>query len=124
MITRTQKAAKFMLAVWLAFSFVAAGALVHLRELHAKLHCEGSSPCCASSCETSHKHADETESELPQDHQCLIELIAAGCVDGPVAIGFVPIEFTAISETPLVERNLFVTGISSSAIPGRAPPSC
>ncbi|MFT4688299.1 MAG: hypothetical protein ACI9OD_000495 [Limisphaerales bacterium] len=120
MVTRTQHALKLLLATALAFSVLAAGTLVHLPGLHAELHCEGASYCCSSGCQAETGH--EQGSGLPDGHQCLIELLAAGCADVPVAIGFVPLQFVVISEVTLLEHGQVASGLSSSAIPGRAPP--
>lgn len=126
MTERTRQALKMLLATWLVGSVLLAGSLVHLPELHEKLHCGGTTSCCASGCgsQAEHDHGHDHGHGLPEDHQCLTELLAAGCVDAPVAVGFVPVQFVALSEATLFEEAQVVSGCSSSAIPGRAPPAC
>lgn len=123
-----QQALRVLLAIWLVGSVLAAGSLVHLPELHAKLHCEGTASCCATGCspeaehDHGHGHSHDHDSELPNDHQCLTELLAGGCVDAPVAVDFVPTQFVALSEASLLEPTAELSGYSASAVPGRAPP--
>ncbi len=119
---RAQNALKFLLATSLVCSVVAAGALVHLPDLHAKLHSKGTSCCCATGGSISPE--DHQNSEMPEDHQCFIELLAAGCVDAPLAVHFIPLQFVPISEAKLLDREQLAPTVSSSALPGRAPPTC
>lgn len=124
MTAQFRQALKVSLAAWLAVSVLAAGALIHLPHLHAELHCEATSSCCDAGCESADEHCPDSETELPADHQCLIELLAAGCVDVPITTGFVPVSFVPISETALLDAGQLASSISSSALPGRAPPIC
>jgi len=119
MILRIQNASKWLLAGWLALSILAAGSLVHLPDLHAQLHCDSHhSHCHAGDSDHDHDH------NLPDDHQCLVELLAAGGADAPVVADFVPVQFVAISEIALLDQDQFIPGISSAVVPGRAPPVC
>lgn len=124
MAIRTQQAIRMLLALWLVVSVLVAGGLVHLPELHAKLHCEGSTSCCAPVCGSHHNADHEDRSDHPHDHQCLAELLTLGIVDAPLPIEFVPAQFVALSEAAFLEHRLAACTYSSSALPGRAPPVC
>lgn len=119
-MNRAQHVLKLLLALWLVASVLVAGALVQLPELHAKLHCEGTSVC---SSQDDHGH-DHHGPEHPNEHQCLAELLALGCVDAPASVEFVPVQFVALSEAALFEDTHTASPYSSAAIPGRAPPTC
>lgn len=121
MISRIQNVSKWLLAGWLALCILAAGTLVHLPDLHAQLHCDSHHSHCHA--EDSDHHHDRDHG-LPEDHQCLVELLAAGGADAPVIADFVPVQFIAISEAVLLDQDQFIPGVSPSVVPGRAPPAC
>ena len=118
------KSLHVLLVGMLTMSIVVAGGLVAWPGLHAALHGDADAACCNSDCSPANDcDLPSSKRDAGSAHVCLIELLAAGTVDGAV--------LSEVGSRPLlVELNIGMpeeaqvpAAFSHAATPGRAPPA-
>jgi hypothetical protein len=118
-----KKSLHALLVGLLTTSIVVAGGLVAWPGLHAALHADAKTACCTADCSPANDCAPPSSKRDPGSaHVCLIELLAAGTVDGAglVEVGSRPI-LVELAVGGLGEAQV-PARFSHAATPGRAPP--